>query len=312
VRNRVAACLGVLVPACFQPVYDRPACGPNQECPPGLTCRVDNICEPDTMIDAAVARTDAAVVDVRLDAALPPDAQACFGTFVRVCFSTAPSAAVLVDSMLVIDTNNALLCDQTNDQASQYCVIAGTSITIAPGATLRAFGAKPLLLISTVGMFDLSGNIDVSSKAGANVGAGGNSAACVAGAAATMTSGGAGGSFGGRGGDGKTIDGVGGLAAPGSTTFPTTLRGGCQGGAGAGDPSGSGGNGGGAVAIVAPRVAIGGRINASGAGGHGGGAKKCGGGGGGSGGMIVIESPAISLVGTAAVFATGGGGAQGG
>ena len=51
-----------------------------------------------------------------------------------------------------------------------------------------------------------------------------------------MSSGGSGGTFGGRGGDGKTIDGVGGIAVAGTTMFPTKLRGGCKGGAGAGGP----------------------------------------------------------------------------
>lgn len=61
--------------------------------------------------------------------------------------------------------------------------------------------------------------------------------------------------------------------------------------------------------IVGPKVVIRGQVNASG--GHGGGRKTCGGGGGGAGGMIVIDSPSIMRVGTATVFANGGG-AQGG
>ncbi len=34
-----------LVPSCFHPSYDRPACGTNGECPDGLTCSTQQICE---------------------------------------------------------------------------------------------------------------------------------------------------------------------------------------------------------------------------------------------------------------------------
>ncbi len=35
----------LLVPACFHPIYDHPACGPNGECPGGLTCNAQLVCE---------------------------------------------------------------------------------------------------------------------------------------------------------------------------------------------------------------------------------------------------------------------------
>ncbi|MEO7729635.1 MAG: hypothetical protein ABIY55_01580 [Kofleriaceae bacterium] len=320
-RSSVAACLGVLVPACFQPVYEGTACGPNNACPAGLICRLDqNVCGQPTSVGLDAAVVDGSIgstvvdasSDASVDATARPDAQACFGTLPRICFTALPTAAVQIAAGTVIDTTNSPMCNPDHDQADKYCVIAGASFTIPTGITLRANGPKPLVLISTTMKFDLSGSIDVSSKAGTNIGAGGNNEDCVAGPVATLNSGGAGGSSGGRGGDGKTIDGVGGIAVAGATTFPTKLRGGCKGGAGAGDPIGTGGNGGGAVEIIGPEVLIGGQINASGAAGRGGGPKKCGGGGGGSGGMIVIEAPVIMLVGTATVFANGGGGAQGG
>ena len=305
---------GALVPACFQPVYEGTACSADGACPAGLRCRLDlNVCTRGAISDAAIVSIDGGVFgDAGVDAMGSSDAQSCFGSLPRVCFTTPPTASIFISSNSALDTSNSPMCNPNHDQADKYCVIAGTSFVISTAATLRASGAKPLVLISTSAMFDLSGSIDVSSHAGTLVGAGGNSEDCVVGSAATMDSGGAGGSFGGKGGDGKTIDGMGGIAAAAMTTFPTKLRGGCQGGAGAGDPRGVGGNGGGAVEIVASKVVMGGQINASGAGGHGGGSTKCGGGGGGSGGMIVIDSPAISLIGTAAVFANGGGGAQGG
>ena len=274
-------------------------------------CTRGAISDAAVAIDAAVASIDTSI-DGDIDAVVSPDAQSCYGTLPRICFTTLPTAPVQIASITVVDTSNSPMCNPNHDQADEYCVIAGTSFVISSAVTLRASGPKPLVLISTSAMFDLSGSIDVSSHAGTLTGAGGNSADCVAGSAATMNSGGAGGSFGGKGGDGKTADGVGGVAAPPTTTFPTKLRGGCKGGDGAGDPRGIGGNGGGAVEIIAPKVVVGGQINASGAGGHGGAANKSGGGGGGAGGMIVIDAPLIMLVGTASVFANGGGGAQGG
>lgn len=35
----------LLAPACFHPNYDHPRCGPNGECPSGLTCGAELICE---------------------------------------------------------------------------------------------------------------------------------------------------------------------------------------------------------------------------------------------------------------------------
>jgi hypothetical protein len=281
-----------------------PACGfhSQTETPPPPSDGQVDIDAPSTAIDAAI------------DAMIPLDAQACFGTLARVCFTTMPTAAVVVDTRRVIDTNDPAMCDANHDQTASYCVIAGTSFTILKAGTVRASGNKPLVLISTSGTFQVAGLIDVSSAAGTNLGAGGNSSDCVAGTAATGTSGGYGGSFGGVGGSGKTIDGAGGAAPAGMTAFPGVLRGGCSGGDGAGDPDGGGhgGNGGGAVQIVAPKVDISGSITASGAGGHGGDPEKCGGGGGGAGGMIVIESPMITTTPAATLFANGGGGAQGG
>ena len=290
-----------------------PACGfQSQSARPG---------DGQVATDAAATIDAAATVDAAatIDAAIALDAQACFGTIARVCFATPPTGPANIPSM-AINTNDAPECNANHNQVDKYCVIAGTSVTLGAGVVLRAFGDKPLVLISTTAMFDLSGEIDVGSKAGTDVGAGGNPSDCGVSSAVTGSSGGAGGSFGGVGGTGNPVAGAGGIAAPALSTFPTKLRGGCKGGFGANNPmgngtggNGTGGYGGGAVAIVAPQVMITGQITASGAGGHGGGASKCGGGGGGSGGMIVIESALISMAGgQAALFANGGGGGQGG
>ncbi len=252
----------------------------------------------------------------------PPDAQACFGSFDldKICFSVIPSMPVTTAGDAPINTDDTAACNPnvTGANKDKYCVIAGAGFTLAAGKTIRAFGSKPLVLLSTTNV-DLQGGVDVSShNTGAmNLGAGANpSTSCANLLTATGNSGGFGGSFGGKGGDGEGVDGSRGIATL-AVGFPTVLRGGCPGGDGgsstAGATPGAGGGGGGAVAIIAAtRIDFNGKINASGAGGLGGSALRCGGGGGGSGGMIVLDAPTITPGPTGLVFANGGGGAEGG
>ena len=77
-----AAWLLLLVPACFHPSYDHPACGPGGACPDGLTCNAQGICEAagSPTSDAPVAIADAAI-----DASVPsfcdiaaPNVIACY------------------------------------------------------------------------------------------------------------------------------------------------------------------------------------------------------------------------------------------
>ncbi len=253
------------------------------------------------------------------DAPVMPDASYCYGTFVRVCFEAMPMGNVVQDT-IDIDTDSTTMCNQANDQASKYCVIASGSFTLASGKTVTAHGQRPLILLSTT-TFELNGDIDVSSKRTGSQpkGAGADAAECVSGTTPSLNGGGCGGSFGskgGNGGDGRPAGGTSGLAADPLPMFPIALRGGCRGGSGslvgtAGE--GSGGSGGGAIAIIAAQIRLDGRINASGAGGHGAPGSATGGGGGGSGGMIVLDSTMISLTSSRAkMWANGGGGAQGG
>jgi len=46
-RARHAVLAIAIAPACFHPSYDHPACGPEQQCPPGLHCNDQLICDPD-------------------------------------------------------------------------------------------------------------------------------------------------------------------------------------------------------------------------------------------------------------------------
>jgi hypothetical protein len=243
------------------------------------------------------------------------------GTFVKVAFSSAsdlPTTPVMWTNNVDLNTDGSTLCNTQNNQAARYCVVVGTSITLASGATLRARGSKALVLLAT-STFDLQGTIDVSSKRGdLSTGAGAAAAlSCPNQRVATGNSGGYGGSFGGHGGDGGAIDGNSGIAASALVDLPADLRGGCPGGNGSSTTAGTtpaGGSGGGAVVIIADDLQLNGKINATGAGGKGGPAIKSGGGGGGSGGMIVLDARSI-VPGTSPsiwLFANGGGGGQGG
>jgi hypothetical protein len=311
-RNGCFACLLLaLAPACFHPNYDRPTCGQNSECPDGLSCSEAQVCEPSGGGDAGLP-TDAEPPDA------PPDAQQCFGSFVKVCPSALPTTPIVVVAVgpdLDINTDAGASASPLCDPGiASYCVVAATAITIATTKKIRGHGARPLVLVA-LGSFELFGDIDVSSSTdGAFRGAGASMTVCSTPAAptpATVNSGGFGGSFGGRGGDGEIVDGDRGVGSA-AIGFPAELRGGCPGGAGGG--GGAGGLGGGAVSIFGATVHVDGKINASGAGGRGGPELKSGGGGGGSGGMIVLDVPqtAITLGLGGRLFANGGGGGEGG
>jgi hypothetical protein len=258
------------------------------------------------------------MIDARVDA--PPDAQQCFGSFVKVCFTTSvdiPTAPVPLNDVN-LDTGDLNMCNQRNDQAGTYCVVAGAGLVLDAGKTLRAYGNKPLVLLSTT-TFQLQGTIDVASYRtpvpanGLASGAGANPLTlCTGGAGAQGAGGGFGGSFGGKGGNGEQVDVSAGGTAAGIAASPTSLRGGCPGGDGAlvASIGGAGGSGGGAVAVIAPTIMLDGRIDASGAGGRGGAIAKAGAGGGGSGGMIVLD--AMTIMGNGMLYANGGSGAQGG
>lgn len=304
-KGCVVGLLLVWSAGCFSPPYGNTACDAEGACPKDYICNTStNKCIPRGTIP-----TDA-----------PTDGNnLCFGSFVNVCLDKLPTEPLeLTNGDLFIDTGSDSRC---NSGTTNYCVIAAIRLSIAANLKLRAYGARPLILISTSNEpLQLSGEIDVGShpvlqNGPTASGAGAKTAAaCLsltpAPSPATGTSGGFGGSFGGSGGDGEATDGAEGRASA-AIDFPSNLRGGCPGGDGAnGTSGGQGGSGGGAILIVASSIQLNGKINASGAGGQGGTPTKSGGGGGGSGGMIVIEANPIA--GNGIMFANGGGGGQGG
>lgn len=297
-RRALPAGVLALASGCFHPAFDRPRCGPDGECPDGLTCNLQRVCD--------VPQTE------NPDGGMPPSSTR-FGTIFPVTLTSFPVGAVNVTSADVdIDTNaSSPSCDPG---VASYCAVAGTTFTVSTGRKLSAHGSRPLVLVA-VTKFDLSGDIDVSSSLSAQ-GAGAISAIDCASVTpppvpANGASGGYGGSFGGKGSDGDAVNGSGGVASPATVAWPSALRGGCPGGNG-GAGGALGGNGGGAVMIIADSLTLSGKTNASGAGGRGGSAAKSGGGGGGSGGMIVLDIRTGIIRTGGVLFASGGGGGEGG
>jgi hypothetical protein len=197
-------------------------------------------------------------------------------------------------------------------------VIATSSFTIEPGASLRVMGPKPLVIVS-FGTIDIEGILDVGvAGPGARTA---NACGNAAGTAATTHSGG------GPGGGGGALNGDGGTGGKGDqnnnggadgadpgqrVAFPGLPLGGCPGGAGGMPNSGAGGQGGGSIDLIAKSmvvVGMAGRIQAGGGGGGMGLTSDGGAGGGGSGGIVLIESSSVMIKGQ--VDANGGGGGGG-
>jgi hypothetical protein len=253
-----------------------------------------------------------------VDTPLPVDAQVCFGTttLVRVCLESPPTKPLTISGPTQIDTADLRVCARTTSGAENYCVLAGTDISIT--APWRGVGPKPLVLIASGTITSTAaGVIDVGSHRARPIGAieagaGANFAGCDVGTAPAVSGGGAGGSFLGKGGNGATasVAGTTGGTSGARVNTVTELRGGCPGQDGAGGAPGLKGLGGGAVFLIAgTSITIAGAINAAGEGGGGGVTNLSGGGGGGSGGMIGFDAPTIAV--TSLLLASGGGGGEG-
>jgi len=130
----------------------------------------------------------------------PPDmaVNQTYGSFVKVKFTLlqdVPTTPVEISAPTTIDTANDSRCNTSNDQATTYCVVAGSDIKI--NAPVRAIGPRPLLFVSVAG-FELNSVLDGSSVRGAQAGAGALTA-CADTTNATGHGGGFGGSFMGAG-----------------------------------------------------------------------------------------------------------------
>ncbi len=269
--------------------------------------------------------------DARVDA-MPIDAPPCVPGYIDLCNTAARTDMFTPSANTEIDTGSDARCTvKTQTNGPDLCILYFTKVDIPTGVRVDVHGNRALVLAST-STLAISGTLDASAHRAtqgsqAVRGPASNFANCAFTANPESDGGGggggAGGTFatqGGTGGIGDENDsnGQGGTATggvPGTAVAepPTVLRGGCPGQKG-GDAVGAGGGGansGGAVYLFAKgNLSIGGKVQATGAGGSSGG-NRAGGGGGGSGGYIVIESETQSAI-TGTLLATGGGAGEGG
>src|SRR5690349_13850807 len=75
-----------------------------------------------------------------VDASVPPvDASACVGGgLVQLCLSDLPAGAFAVSASVQIDADRDSRCESFTPANTSWCVISGTRITVAAGATLSA------------------------------------------------------------------------------------------------------------------------------------------------------------------------------
>lgn len=280
-------------------------------------CSEDQDPDPDRCGGAPEdAPADTGDADAPIDT--PPDSFAtCAGTLVgssivKVCVPAGVGANVGIGAGF--DTSNPANCDELPTIAgAETCVRWAEKITISQ--KIRFTGSRPLVLAATDSItFAAGAGIDVHSTAAGGIGAGATRDDCDSehGLDVDGGGGGAGGSFrtqGARGGQG--LNGAPGGASKAGPVL--AFRVGCHGGRGGADPTvANGGLPGGAVFLVAGgSITLNdGVINASGGGGREA-ASRGGGAGGGSGGFIGLDAPII-VIGTATLFALGGGGSPGG
>jgi hypothetical protein len=299
-----------------------------------LACETSADCAGDRMCDRGYCVLGGDIGNGAPDAAPAPDAslaELCadwHATHFEPCAIVPPLGPLVLTGANTYDTSAGVLHLPGGQlaPASQLLptarLISVSSFSLAPGATLRVVGTRPLVIASW-STIDVGGVIDASSGANGD-GAGANAPACAThaaqpgGDAGVGAGGGGGGGYGGAGGDGGTGDGADGGAGGAANAAAAELRGGCPGAdGGAGDqPGGAGASGGGAIQLTArTAIAIDGTVHAGGSGGAGaigtGGSGDGGGGGGGSGGRIGLDAATIAIGADAVLAANGGGGGAG-
>ncbi|MEO6773181.1 MAG: hypothetical protein ABI467_09175 [Kofleriaceae bacterium] len=253
--------------------------------------------------------SDASVIDLdaRTDLDAPAPGVVCYGQgFGKICFDAAnvPATPATLTAQ-TIDTDTSPLCSTVVQTTPGWCVVVATELTIS--GTVTAIGTKPLVLLAT-GTLQVDGTLDVASHRGGQTGAGAvatDATLCDPGTPPGNNGGGAGGSFGAVGGNGGNNGGTAGALQPANS-----MRGGCAGQDGKSGTNGTRGAGGGVAYLIAgTKIAVTGAIDASGAAGTAGVNGNAGAGGGGAGGLIGLDAPIVTNGG--AIFANGGGGAEG-
>jgi hypothetical protein len=121
-----AACVGCLPTLRAFTCSDNASCGGAGICQPNRLCSFPDATCPSGQRYGALDGTSSG----QCVGEAPIDAAQCFGTFVRVCFSSAaaiPTAPkMLGDVDIDTDATDATShCNQENDQAAHYCVVAG-------------------------------------------------------------------------------------------------------------------------------------------------------------------------------------------
>jgi hypothetical protein len=131
VLRRVCRAAVLLVPACFHPSYDRPRCGLHGECPSGLSCSVEQVCEagPVASLPDGGVLPDAEVVDLSPICASialgnPQVSAAACATPTTALLRVAASASI--DTDLGTSTQAGLTCTRVSD-GSIYTGEAGAS-----------------------------------------------------------------------------------------------------------------------------------------------------------------------------------------
>lgn len=127
----------VMAPACFHPSYDHPACGPDQQCPAGLHCNDQLICDPDGMgkvvVDDAGGAADdaqlgapgdaAAGGDAAIDAAAPTG---CYAHWFNGDLTITPPALVLAASFFLESRDPWISSDSLRLYLSQSTSVNGS------------------------------------------------------------------------------------------------------------------------------------------------------------------------------------------
>ncbi len=210
----------------------------------------------------------------------------------------------------------------------QVSLLAFDDLTIEATANVRVTGNHALILfarntITIAGEIDADGGRDADTSApGPGGGTGAVGATLASGCGFGLNGnfdtgnqnagGGAGGSFGRKGGDGGGSS----LGPSATNACPNFLKVQLQGGSGGGrggEPNngGSGGGGGGAIQFTAGlEISVTGLLHAGGAGGQSSASQK-GGGGAGAGGGFLFEAPKVNILATATIVTNGGGGGDG-
>ncbi|MDX2092886.1 MAG: hypothetical protein SFX73_33865 [Kofleriaceae bacterium] len=295
----------VLTAACYDPA-PRAACsvacdyvgqGAAAACPGELVCGVQGLC-----VGATTDRCDP------VDGGPAGDAPRCFapppvsGLMGQICFTDPPADVLVLPT--AIDTTTCQLGADAPAGTATFCIISARELRVPTQGV--ATGDRPLILLASEAIIiEATGGIDVSSRRGQPIGAGGNWGVCEGSIIQAVggAGGGAGGTFQGRGGNGAGS--LGGTRAVNSLEL--AFHGGCPGGDG-GQSDARGGRGGGAMFLSAPRIEVYGHLIAAGEGGGTATGMNRGGGGGGSGGFIGVHAGSLLLDLGARLVAAGGGG----